>query len=211
MAGSEGGAGAKTRRPSTKDHLRKKRPLRRHVDVVMNEDAVIEYQEMTAEMEMVKQRADLAAGMGDLARSTALTAEHEELKAKVEAASEALLDDGDVVRFWFQSIGPLAYDDLIAEHPPTDEQIDAARKEGAMKPQWNEDTFMPELVAASCVEPEGYTADDFIEALKSPNWSTADTNHLMNAAQMVNIGRVQVDLGKGSGRTSASEPSSATA
>lgn len=210
MARSEAEDGAKKRRPPPFDHLRKKRPLRRHVDVAMNEDAVIEYNDLTAEMETVKQRADLAAGLGDLNRSTELAAEYDDLKAQVEAKSQALLENGDVIRFWFESIGSQAYDDLIGEHQPTDEQIDKARKEGSLKPSWNEDTFMPALVAATCSEPK-ITADEFLALQKTKGWSTADVNQLMNTALMVNIGRTQVDLGKGSGRTAASEPSSGTA
>lgn len=62
-----------------------------------------------------------------------------------------------------RALRPRDYDDLIEEHPPTEEQL-AAATDPLDTPQWNRETFRPALLAA-CIEGD-MTAEDWAEWLE---------------------------------------------
>lgn len=68
---------------------------------------------------------------------------------------EAQCDDA-AITFRFRAIGRQRKADLVAAHPPTDEQQQEAR-DNDIRYLWNPKTFPPALVAASCYEPDGLT------------------------------------------------------
>jgi hypothetical protein len=182
------------------DHLPKKRARRQIVDIVFDEDAAEAYAELVGKMEVAQAQAESAVRIDDDPnRIVKLRAAYDDLVKQAETEAQRLLDDGAVVRFTFQAIGARAFDDLINEHPPTKEQEATAREKGQAKPNWNPDTFMPELIAASCVSPS-MTVDQVQEMLKSTEWNDAELSQLMSGAVLVNMRAGAVDLGKGSGR-----------
>lgn len=65
--------------------------------------------------------------------------------------------------FELHAIEPDEYEDLICEHPPTPEQIAEAGADPSQRPEWNEATFYPALLAR-CVDGD-MTADDWAEFL----------------------------------------------
>lgn len=66
--------------------------------------------------------------------------------------------------FEIAALEPDEYEDLIAEHPPTREQIEKAGNDPSEMPEWNADTFYPALLAA-CVD-DDMTAEDWAAFLK---------------------------------------------
>lgn len=75
------------------------------------------------------------------------------------------------------------YEDLISDHPPTDEQLAEAGKDPADRPEWNEDTFYPALLAA-CVDGD-MTAGDWADFLEH-KLSRGERRQLMYALIAVN-------------------------
>jgi hypothetical protein len=93
-------------------------------------------------------------------------------------------------REWaFEGIGRKAYRDLVAEHPPTDAQV-AKGKDRNLVPEWNEDTFLPALIAASCVKPKGVTVDGLTKLQQLIGW--VQWGRLWQAALEANAGDVSV-------------------
>lgn len=78
-------------------------------------------------------------------QAPALAERLKDLSTQIQAAE---------VEFVFRSIGRLAWQNLIAEHPPTKEQ----RELGA---DMNVDTFPATAMAASCISPEGADVASF--------------------------------------------------
>jgi hypothetical protein len=112
------------------------------------------------------------------------------LTAEVTAANEAL----DVATEWFvfEAVGYRRLIALARAHPATEEQKAAAAERGEQV-EWNPDTFLPALVADSCVAPTGYDWDAAWGTdpaggelpAKSP-WSRADLEALAATALAVN-------------------------
>lgn len=92
-------------------------------------------------------------------------------------------DDGEQteVTLTYKAIGAIAYDKLVAKHPPKAEQ----RVEGAT---FNVDSFAPALIAACSVSPE-ISLEDAKEIWESPDWSRGDLMVLFrNAVELNNRG-----------------------
>jgi hypothetical protein len=79
------------------------------------------------------------------------------------------------------SIRPARLTDLLAEHPPTDEQ----KAEGASV---NDDTFAPALIA-ECAEDLGMTGEQWQAEFDSDRWSTEEQQELYALALELNVGR----------------------
>lgn len=84
-------------------------------------------------------------------------------------------EDGSVheVFIRLKALGSQAYDDLLAEHPPTAEQ----KKEGST---YNADTFAPALIAACAVEPS-MTTSEAKQIWTSDEWSRGEVTELFFA------------------------------
>jgi hypothetical protein len=76
-----------------------------------------------------------------------------EFKKAQEAFDTVLAANRDnYSEFKFYRIGYKAYDELVKQHPPTDEQYEQAKKLGmdaTMTMPWNPETFMPALILLS--------------------------------------------------------------
>jgi hypothetical protein len=102
----------------------------------------------------------------------------------VEKTEEALTHE---VEFVFRSIGRRAWRDLLAAHPPTEED----KKAGA---DFNRESFPQAAMAASCVAPTGATEKDFQaladgNAIGDPQW-----NQLWLTCRDANVGGAEVPL-----------------
>jgi hypothetical protein len=74
--------------------------------------------------------------------------------------------DGQRVSFLFVSVGAKEYDELLTEHPPTQEQRAASAT-------FNVNTFGPALLAAVCREP-GLSVGNWSELWTSPTWGRGE-------------------------------------
>jgi hypothetical protein len=77
-----------------------------------------------------------------------------------------------------KAIGSKAYDDLIANHPPTNEQ----KREGQ---SYNAESFAPALIAACSVTPE-LTEDQANQIWTSNEWSRGELTQLFLGCVEVN-------------------------
>lgn len=101
---------------------------------------------------------------------------------------EAELADSEVV-FTFQAIGKRALNKMVADHPPTDEQKADAEQTGMVAVR-NEETFQPALLQASCIAPEGSTAEDWADICE--NWSLGQFTPLWQACLLATFGGADV-------------------
>lgn len=202
-----------TGRPATFDHLRKK-PLEQRVTVYLDDAPIEALADARAELAAAEATAEqkyqrrltlarqanptpselltIEAGL-DQERDAALTP----YRRAVEAAEEAVRESTQT--FVFRSPGSKAFEDLIAEHPPTDDDHDDARKMTG-RPEalarWHTDTFGPALLAACCIDPK-LTVDEATAIYT--DWTDTEAGELFAAALAVCQGIRQVDLGKASG------------
>ena len=136
----------------------------------------------TAEQEFSAASAELAdartRGLPDLG---ALTRRVELARAKREAFYEFLT---------VQALPPDEFDDLIAAHPPTEEQ----RKKD-QRSVWNHTTFVPALLAASI--DSDMTAQDWAEVTSKGPVATGEVGALFQAAMQVNDRTPDPTVGKG--------------
>jgi hypothetical protein len=103
-----------------------------------------------------------------------------------------------------RNMAPDDYEALVDEHPAGDE--DTAAGEPAHKA-----TFMPALIAASVVDDEPMTAEEWASELQSGRWSKAEVEDLYGVCKAVNARLRSVSVPKGSAPTGRSPKSSRTA
>lgn len=110
--------------------------------------------------------------------------------------------------FVFEAIGHNRYDKLIKAHPPSSEQIEAAKKENT-EIGFNPETFPFALIDASCVEPafEPGELATWLEDDEDGEWNQAEINDLFNGAMAVNLSHARANLGKDSLQIPSFEPS----
>lgn len=89
------------------------------------------------------------------------------------------------VTFVFQGLGRLREQELIDAHPPLPEQ-----KKEIAELLVNPDTYIPALLHAACVEPEGMTLEDWAGIWNE--WTDGQTMPLRKAAQTVNKAAVDI-------------------
>lgn len=87
------------------------------------------------------------------------TPEYKKTKRAVAAAEKKLRECFEEIRF--RALPPAIYEALISAHPPTKEQLDAAKP--GEEPVWDVETFRPALISA-CVEGD-MSESDWAEAL----------------------------------------------
>lgn len=170
------GSATGLKKPPTFDHLKKKQPLQRTIQIPLDEDVNERYE---AASQAVAD-AQLTDGKPPA-----------ELQAELEAATEALRES--TITLKFRSIGRKAYDALLLDWPITEEQKKELEAEGEAPPSWNTEEFPVHLIAASCVEP-AMTPDQVREL--SEEWNSVEFAALWVAALEVNTLRRVVDLGK---------------
>lgn len=124
--------------------IRDRKPSERDVRVWLDDDAKAEFERtqkgLIAARALIEQYADKddSEELKTEARSRLADAESafEQAKADREDKSELL---------WFRGLGRPAYEDLISQHPPTDEQ----KAQGQV---YDDETFAPALISAVHVD-----------------------------------------------------------
>lgn len=209
-------------RPPTFDHQQKK-PLERRVRVYLDDEPIDALRVARDDLTDAETDADAAydrrlalVRAANPPASELLTIEaglhrdREEALApyreKVDSAERAVLAasrefvfrspqierDGETIR------GNRAFQEIVSEHPPTDEDHDQVRK-ATGRPEalasWNRTTFAPALVAATCVDP--VLSDEQAQEMFA-DWNDAEVDELLAAALTVSQSARQVDLGKAS-------------
>ncbi len=185
----------KLHKPATLDHLRKREPLERTVQIITS-DAPIEA------VEEAKKRlntAELAVTGIDPKKPVALTA----AKREVEEARKALQDAYDeqveaTVEMRFRSIGRRAYEEILDQHKPSEEQRKEAEEKNTTV-NYDYTTFPAALVAACCIEPK-MTEEDALDLYNE--WNYSEFSVLFNAALECCTTRRVGDLGNVYGTTS---------
>ena len=79
-------------------------------------------------------------------------------------------------RLYFRGLPEERYDELLNEHPPTDEQVAEAKKDDEGIPQFNPHTFFPTLLEECYVGNDGLTAAEWAEELKE--WARAEKHDI---------------------------------
>lgn len=105
------------------------------------------------------------------------------LKAQLDSA-QALLDE-QTAWFTFQGLGRSAFARLLAEHPPTQADLQKARDAGQPPSDYDPNTFAPALIAASSLTPK-LTEDDVLDLYDNPSWNDDELGSLFAAALSVN-------------------------
>ncbi|CAB4194548.1 hypothetical protein UFOVP1264_3 [uncultured Caudovirales phage] len=113
-----------------------------------------------------------AATLEDLLKKPART---KELIINVPSASGKSTNEFIVT---LKAIGSKAYDDLLANHPPTSDQ----KKEGS---SYNVDTFAPALIASCSVTPE-LSPEQAVQIWESNEWSRGELTELFLGCIEVN-------------------------
>lgn len=183
-------------RPATADHLKKKRPATKTVEIVLDPDLAVELRDAEQAADEAKRRLALRPDDHDLQTAEWAAAE------TVEALRVRAADEDAVVTVRFRSIGHVAWDELLNRHPPTDEQIAEAKREGLGPITFNPETYPPAVVAASIDEPK-LSVDEVQAMWDSPDWNAAELGMLFAAALEANQSIHRLDLGKGSAGTAA--------
>lgn len=112
-----------------------------------------------------------------------------ELEEALTAADAAA--DEAAVSFVFQAIPRHQLAALVAECPPSADELDDWREQANRSilaggaPNWSTKTFPPRLIAASLVEPET-TQSEVLKLWDEGGWSEAIWNRLWDAAWSVN-------------------------
>lgn len=111
------------------------------------------------------------------------------------AAARAELAELPVEVFELRCLTPRAWDDLVNDHPPTDEQ----RRQGWA---WNVDSFRPALLAETVITPdedqeEPLTARHWVEVAEEGELTPGELELLFATAVGLNQRQPRLDLGKG--------------
>lgn len=89
------------------------------------------------------------------------------------------------VEFVFAGLGHRQYTDLQRAHQPSEEQKSKAKEIG-QRASWNEDTFPPALLAASCVSPAGTDVAWWLD--KYENWTFGQMTRLFRVCLGAQVG-----------------------
>jgi hypothetical protein len=176
-------------RPLTYDHLRSaKKPQVEKCRIWLDPDVADEYEEAQKELNLVEIKVKASPGDLDLVTELdAAKAAYQKAEAKAERSSAV---------FKFRSIGRKHYDQLVRENPPTDAQKKEVAEAGEDPDQlpWNPETFIPQLVAASMIEPK-LVHEEIMEMWDSENWSAIELGVLFEAALRANNTRKITQVG----------------
>lgn len=106
---------------------------------------------------------------------------------------ESLVRDSEdtEAEFVFKAIGRHGYDDLLAEHPPTEKDRKLAKEQAeslglpSFQAEFNAETFPPALISASCIQPQ-MSLEEALEIWNSDEWNGAELLKLWEAARNAN-------------------------
>jgi hypothetical protein len=183
---------------------RMKKPRRLVIGIYLDDEvadaaeiAVQAYDKVRLELERTRPRrlAEYAAAGQDPADALHNVQEEDiegllTLTQELDAARAAL--DEATTWFVFEAIGYRRLKKMAELHPATEEQRSAATEQG-QQVEWDPDTFLPALVADSCVAPAGFdwaqawgTDPDGDELPAKNPWSRADLEALTATALAAN-------------------------
>jgi hypothetical protein len=119
------------------------------------------------------------------------TAAEEPQAAKLAEQMQVLRGDmlASQVTFVFQGVGRRREQELLLQHPPTDEQQELAKRNG-FHMLHNPDTYFPALAVEACVDPEGMTHEDWVSIYDE--WTDGQTAPLRKAVFTVNKAGAEV-------------------
>lgn len=105
-------------------------------------------------------------------------AKEQQLAKLIESAAESFHD------FRFRGLPRKEFDTLLRAHPPTEAQIKQTKLElgPQARPPFNEDTFVPALLAATCIDPP-MTIEQATTICD--DWTTPEVESLFNGAWAV--------------------------
>lgn len=133
--------------------------------------------EQAAALANAEQRLQLARFAGQ---------EVEEAEAELKAIQDDARKTG--VSFIIRGIGRVAFEELVREHPPTEDQV----KDN--EASFNPDTFWPALCSLSVVG--GMTAEEWqAEVFDSPEWGPGELRELRDKVMKVNTTTRVAQLG----------------
>jgi hypothetical protein len=152
----------------------RKRGTRSSVEIQMDGELALRIEEAWRRYREA-QRADRTAGLGSQ-KAPGILKEIEELTAEAQETT---------VKFTFRSIGRVKFNELVEQHPPTEQQQEEMKEQGQGVLQWNPETLPPVLVAASSEDPV-ITLDEALDIWSSPDWNEGELVKLYLAALRAN-------------------------
>lgn len=180
-----------------------KRPVRTKVEFLLEQDLIIPFNKALTEVRVAEERRERlrtnpvpAETNTEVWQAQLALAEAELMSAQEALAAAKKAVDAEVFVVELQALGSKRYFDLLAEHPPTDEQVAAADSEAekagvwegltvaqrkANQIQFNPDTLPRALVAECDVTPLDEDELDLIFDTTGP-WTLEDRSELFNQA-----------------------------
>lgn len=180
------------------------------VTIAMDGDKADEFNDAALGLQNAEQELDMAKEALKFDRANSrLKDDVKECQKNLEAAKatyDAVYAEADeyLVEFVFKAVPRDVFEQLLNDSPPTKEQVKRAEEAGEDEPDWNPDTFMPALVAASMISPE-ITEEEAFDMFSDPNWNLAELTTLFMAALSASNQRKVVNMGKGFGLTQGSD------
>ena len=179
------------------DHLRgKKKPIRKTIWVAGDSELADEFSELEASLSRAE--SALASLPAASTRREAAASDVLELTAKVTELKAQLRESR--IKFTFQSLGRKKYERLLADHPPTDDQVKAHKESGeAGAIEFNPDTFPYALISHCVIEPvvDDENREEFEAWIRDDeSWNGVEVITLFQTAMAVNTSRRLVNMGK---------------
>lgn len=157
--------------PSYSEIKRLKKPNRRDVDIVLDPELARLIRDKERQIEQSK---TVRVGKSLAESADTLQKELDDLWAN---------SDGLVANFVFEDPGKKRFDDLVTAHPPTKDQTEEWKREGGEgNLSFNPDTFVPALIALTCVSPK-LDLDEAVEICEE--WGNGDVGLLFATAMLV--------------------------
>lgn len=190
---------------NTLDHLRSKKGIVKRVPIYLDS----EVQERFEEAVQAYARLDLKSYRDSLTDEAIKRIQQELIDATEELKQNTVMltirrpvcddDDGRTLK------GRRAYEWLLEQHPPTDDDVAEYRKsfpdDPDGQPLYNGDTF-PDALISACLEEPAATPDEVAEL--TADWSQTEVLQIFNTCMECCHGTQVASLGKGFGVTNAS-------
>lgn len=153
-----------------------------------------EAQQIRSELDLARQ----TVSAGEFLKAQGEAPQPDVLQA-IAAAGEAVKDlesrlEACFFKVEFRGLPAEDFDALVQMHPPTEDQLDEARRKGEEPAMWNEETFYPELLERCAVSSE-LSAAEWVEELKT--WPRAERSEIRSRALEANVRSYTTALGFG--------------
>lgn len=168
---------------ATRARLKDRKPLQRTLRICDDQDLKDAVETAARDQRLAAAALENAKFLRDKAETSLATARLADADEALTAATEAA--DAATIVLTFRALPRREYEDLVKEHPPTEEQAE----EGD---DLNLETFGPAIVSAASVD--GMTLEDAQDYMA--NWSEAEATALFNAAFQIQR-TSRMELGKG--------------